>query len=453
MFACVAFLMGMLSACSGTDYLNAIPKKSTAIISVDMQQMAGDDHIADKTGMLQSLLHVDDVSKCGIDVSEKMYLFESADGNLGLCAKVSDDDDVEDWLSSLAKQHICTPVTERKGFHFTVLKDSWILGYSDKALLVMGPVVADAQAQLQQQMAKYLKADEDEGITVSPMFDRLESIGSPMAMVAQAQALPEKFVAPFTLGAPKDSDPSQVVIAAEMGVKDGILQIKGETFSFNKEIDAALQKAAKTYRPIKGQYVKSMPADALAGIFMNVKGEEFLPMMQSNRSLQTLLMGINQAVDMDNIIRSVDGDMAIVMPSLTDADMKMMMGAKLAHSKWLGDVDYWKQSCPAGAKIANWGKNAYFYTDGKTSFYFGVTDNLQFYSGSDELLAQYAVKPSNHPIPAKVQRLIIGQKLAMVVNLGNGAGSGNTGSDALSAVTGLLSPIFGNLNTVVYTLK
>ena len=51
----------------------------------------------------------------------------------------------------------------------------------------------------------------------------------------------------------KDTDPSQVVIAAEMDVKDGILQVKGETFSFNKEIDEALKKAAQTYRPIKGQ--------------------------------------------------------------------------------------------------------------------------------------------------------------------------------------------------------
>ena len=59
-------------------------------------------------------------------------------------------------------------------------------------------------------MVKYLKADEDEGITASPMFERLETITSPMAMVAQAQALPEKFVAPFTLGTPKDTDPSQV---------------------------------------------------------------------------------------------------------------------------------------------------------------------------------------------------------------------------------------------------
>ena len=39
---------------------------------------------------------------------------------------------------------------------------------------------------------------------------------STMIFVTQAQALPEKFVAPFTLGAPKDTDPSQVVIAADI---------------------------------------------------------------------------------------------------------------------------------------------------------------------------------------------------------------------------------------------
>lgn len=93
------------------------------------------------------------------------------------------------------------------------------MGFSGQALLVMGPVVADAQAQLQQQMVKYLKAEEEDGITVSPMYERLQTLSSPMAMVAQAQALPEKFVAPFTLGAPKDTDPSQVVIAADMEVR------------------------------------------------------------------------------------------------------------------------------------------------------------------------------------------------------------------------------------------
>ena len=450
MVGCLMACWGLLSSCSGSDYVNAIPANSTAVISVDMQKMAADNQTAGQAGVLKTLLHVEDVADCGIDISEKLYLFESAEGNLGLCAKVADGGNLEDWLNKLSKeQHACQKVTEKKGFHFTLLKDSWLVGFSDKSLLVMGPVVADAKAELQRQMVKYLKADEEQGFKVSPMFGRLDSISSPMAMVAQAKALPEKFVAPFTLGAPKDADASQVVVAAEMEILHGMLRIKGETFSFNASVDKALKEATQNYRPIKGKYVTSMPDDAVAGIFMNVDGTKFLSMVRSNKGLQQLLLGINAAIDMDNIIKSVDGDLALVMPSFSDSSLKLTMAAQLAHSKWLADVGYWKESCPAGSSIGDCGKNAYYYTDGKTSFYFGVSDGNQFYSGSDELLASYSIKPSNHPIAGDIRKEIIGQKLAMVINL---AKSG-TDSEATSAVTSLLAPIFGDLNSVVYTLK
>lgn len=440
----------LLCSCSNNDYVNAIPRGSTALMSMDMGKMADKQQIADKASVLKSLLHVDDVSDCGIDVSQKVYLFETADGNLGLCAKVADEDDLENWLNHLSKsQHICTQVSERKDMKFSVLKDSWLIGFSDESLLVMGPVVAEAQADMQRQMIKYLKADEEHGIMSSPLFECLDTIASPMAMVAQAQALPEKFIAPFTLGAPKDADASQVVIAADMSIVKGMLRIKGETFSFNKQIDSALKNAANNYRPIKGRYISSMPDDALVGIFMNVDGNKFLPMMQTNKGIQQLLLGINAAIDMDNIIRSVDGDMAIVMPSFSDSNLKMTMAAQLAHTNWLGDVDYWKQSCPKGARIADWGHQAYSYSDGKTSFYFGVTGDKQFYSGSDELLASYSIKESNHPISEDIRKEIVDQKLAMVVNFAKSS----SGNDAISAVTSLLTPIFGNLSSIVYTLK
>ena len=84
----------------------------------------------------------------------------------------------------------------------------------------------------------------------------------------------------------------------------------------------------------------------------------------------------------------------------------------------------------------------------------GVTDDKQFFSGSAQLMAQYAVKPSNHPIDAKIQKLIVGQKLAMVINLAKSSDSDSSGKDdAISTVTGLLTPVFGNLTSVVYTLK
>ena len=448
-FIIASLMIVLMSACSDNDYLNAIPSKSTAVISIDMSRLNGQEQEQNQEHILKTMLHVDDVSKCGLDVKEKVYLFETIDGNLGLCAKVADEGDVSNWLSELSQQRICSTVTERKGFHFAVLKDSWLVGFSSKALLVMGPVVAEAQAEMQRQMVRYLNADEDAGIKSSKLFAQLDSIDSPMAMVAQAVALPEKFVAPFTLGAPKDADASQIVIAAGMDVEDGVLKIAGRTFSFNPSINQALVKSQQVFRPIQGDYVQSMPDDAMAGIFMNVAGSRFLPLVQSNPGLQTLLMGINASIDMDNILRSVDGDMSIVLPTLGADHMQMMMAARLSHAKWLSDVDYWKQSCPKGSTIGNWKSNAFCYSSGKTCFYFGVTDDKQFFSGNDEVSAESSIRRSSHPISKRVQNMIRGEKMVMVINLEKSGGGGS----AMQAVTGLLSPLFGQLTAVVYTLK
>lgn len=448
-FIIASLMIVLMSACSDNDYLNAIPSKSTAVISIDMSRLNGQEQEQNQEHILKTMLHVDDVSKCGLDVKEKVYLFETIDGNLGLCAKVADEGDVSNWLSELSQQRISSTVTERKGFHFAVLKDSWLVGFSSKALLVMGPVVAEAQAEMQRQMVRYLNADEDAGIKSSKLFAQLDSIDSPMAMVAQAVALPEKFVAPFTLGAPKDADASQIVIAAGMDVEDGVLKIAGRTFSFNPSINQALVKSQQVFRPIQGDYVQSMPDDAMTGIFMNVAGSRFLPLVQSNQGLQTLLMGINASIDMDNILRSVDGDMSIVLPTLGADHMQMMMAARLSHAKWLSDVDYWKQSCPKGSTIGNWKSNAFCYSSGKTCFYFGVTDDKQFFSGNDEVSAESSIRPSSHPISKRVQNMIRGEKMVMVINLEKSGGGGS----AMQAVTGLLSPLFGQLTAVVYTLK
>lgn len=448
-FIIASLMIVLMSACSDNDYLNAIPSKSTAVISIDMSRLNGQEQEQNQEHILKTMLHVDDVSKCGLDVKEKVYLFETIDGNLGLCAKVADEGDVSNWLSELSQQRICSTVTERKGFHFAVLKDSWLVGFSSKALLVMGPVVAEAQAEMQRQMVRYLNADEDAGIKSSKLFAQLDSIDSPMAMVAQAVALPEKFVAPFTLGAPKDADASQIVIAAGMDVEDGVLKIAGRTFSFNPSINQALVKSQQVFRPIHGDYVQSMPDDAMAGIFMNVAGSRFLPLVQSNQGLQTLLVGINASIDMDNILRSVDGDMSIVLPTLGADHMQMMMAARLSHAKWLSDVDYWKQSCPKGSTIGNWKSNAFCYSSGKTCFYFGVTDDKQFFSGNDEVSAESSIRPSSHPISKRVQNMIRGEKMVMVINLEKSGGGGS----AMQAVTVLLSPLFGQLTAVVYTLK
>ena len=430
--------IAVLAACSNNDYINTIPSESTALVSLDVAKMTG----VNNNFVLKTLFKASNYGDCGIDVSRKIYLFESADDNLGLCAGV---DNATNLRNALAKAG-CEVVSKR-GYYFAMVNGSWLAGFSDDALLVMGPVTAASASELQNQMARYLSQSEDNGIACTPLFAKLDSLSSPMAMVAQARALPDQLVTPFMLGVPKDADASQVMIAAGMSIDAGVMFVEGSTFSFNKTIGKAIRKAATVYRPIAGRYVAAMPSDALMGMFVNVDGKDFIELMRSNRSLQAMLAGINAAIDMDNIIKSVDGDMVVITPKYSADRLSMSMAAELAHADWLADVGYWKQSVPQGGRIIDWQENAYKYTDGKTTFCFGVSADRQFYSGSSPEEAMASLGQAATPISETLQQKVKGQKMALIINIG-----AMTGGNA-SAVASLLSPVFGNFKTIVYTQK
>ena len=372
--------VSMLSSCSNTDYVNAIPKQATAIISVDAAQMSG----VGSTLVLKTLLKTTDLGKTGIDLSQKVYLFETAEGNLGVCAAVHDAD-----LLSKALAKAGGDVEEKRGYSFALVGGAWLAGYSDDVMLVLGPV--------------------------NP--------------------------------GDKDADPSQIMVSAKISISKGVMVIDGSTFSYNKKIDDALKESYASYRPIKGRYIQSMPANAACGMFVNVDGAKFLNIMRANRGLQAMLAGINAAIDMDNIIKSVDGEMAVITPSYADGHIAMSMAAELAHSKWLADIDYWKQSVPQGGKLLDWKPNAYRYTDGKTSFCFGVTADKQFFSGSNPDEAENSIVASPNGISPMIADQVKGSKFALVANI-----SALTGSNA-SAVASMVRPIFGNVETILYKVK
>lgn len=442
----------LFSSCS-SDYVNVIPASSTALVSFDLPKMAeqiGSDK-ADNAATLKSLLHVDDVSDCGINFSDKAYAFETTDGSLGMVLSVSDESDMEDWFMSLSKTGICTKITERKGYKFTVLHDNFVAGFSSNALLIMGPSVGAAQAELQRKMVKYLKADDDAGISSSRLYERIESMNSPICMVAQAQALPDKFVAPFTLGAPKGTPATDIYIAAEMNVGgNGCLEITGENFSFNKQVDDALKAASKSYQPITQKYLSSISKDAMFALICGVKGDDYIQKLRGNDAFRSILLGLNSAIDIDQMIKGIQGDMLMVVPSMNGEKLDFQMVVTVAQTDWLKDVDYWKSSCPSGSKIINWTRpNSYHFIGSDWNVYFGVNDSQQLFFGSNEILASSAGKQTQNAISEDIQKQIVGKKLCAIVNI-----SAITESKPeIKTFTDLLSPIFGQLNTIIYSLK
>lgn len=428
-----------LASCSNDDYVRSIPASATAVMKIDGAVVAG-------SHKMLSLLPFGDKTADVIDLSREVYAFETVDGNLGMCARVKDSDALLEALKTVTT----SDVRKQGDCRLTDINNSWAVGFNDKSLVVLGPVSAAALPDAQRSIVRMLKQDEDASIMARPMYSKLDSIDSRVAFVAQVQALPEKFAAPFMLGAPKGADASQVAVAAGVDIKDGIVRIDCQSFSFDKSIDRELKKSRAAFRPVKGVFSQSMSHNQLFSLFANVKGKEFLPLLQSDRSLQAVLMGLNTAVDFDNIMRSVDGDLAFMFSfsGMSQDNIAMTMLASVDNPVWTADVDYWKQSCQPGCSITG-SNGSWVYRGGEASFSFGLQGDV-FYaiSGQAPASIQQLLKPSQ-PIYGEVSRMIAGNRMAMVLNLKPLAAN----SAAAGGMLDMLKPIIDNVKAVVCVMK
>ena len=188
-------------------------------------------------------------------------------------------------------------------------------------------------------------------------------------------------------------------------------------------------------------YLNIPTSKTVKAMLMNVDGEQFISLLHANKTFQALLAGMNMAIDMDNIIKSFDGDVVICLPDIK-GKTNVSMAAELKRKSFLDDVGYWKQSCPEGSKITDWNKDAYCYTNGEMSYYFGVTPDMQFYSGSTADDARGLLSKSSSQLPTSLQDKIKGRRLAVVLNI-----------RALFGGNDFVSDMLGGINTVLYVMK
>lgn len=319
----LAFITGLIS-CSKQDYVNAIPANSTALISVKGAGFAGEQ--SPFASLLEPFTDSGTKQMKGIDLSKEIYLFASGDGNLGVCAPVNDSNELDDVISGLESLGVLKNHKELEGKDFHTLNDQWMLGRDDCTLLIMGPVTGvEAERKLMRRMVRQMDKDDNGGIRSSMIWQHMQELSGNTRLVAQASALPEQIALAITLGAPKGTDPDDVLLEAELTYNDSTLQLLGTTCSYNQNVKQALKKSQAIYNPITVDWEKMMGDTAVVGIFMNVNGKELMPYIQTNKALNTMLMG----TDSYDKIRNNDGNIAILLMQKHGKETEEMFSAKI----------------------------------------------------------------------------------------------------------------------------
>lgn len=439
----------LLASCSSDDYINAIPNNSTALLSVSLPDI-GEAAGTNGADLLKPLLGDAEVSQTGLDLTQRIFFFTTAEGDMGCCLKVADSAELKAALEELRKKGKCSALTERRSATFCMIGGSWVAGFTDEALLLMGPVLPAQQAEVSRRIAKYLRQDDDNSITASPLYARLDSIQGAATLVAQSSALPQQLALPFTICAPKGADPSQVLVAASLSSdNNGCLQVSGETFSLNAGINSQIKANAQKLRPHAGTFARQLSATSLCTIMTNVRGSDLVEMLRGNDAMGMLMAGMNTAIDIDNILRCVDGDLCISIGSLSGDTPRLTMLTRLSNTSFTSDIGYWMKSCPKGSRIDHLDSHDYCLVSGQERLFFGVSGTNTFYASNQCQAAADALTPTTQPLTGQLLSAAAGQRFCLLLNISKLTGENNE----LSLAKDLLKPLFGNVDNILFTLK
>lgn len=307
-FYTLFILILLLTSCSNHNYVSVIPSNSTALVAMNAMDFVGEK--SPFSSILAPFVDSEEKQLKGIDLTKDIYLFEAGDGSFGLCAPLADSYDLDDFLKRLRNIGGVDEFTEKDGVTYCIVQKSWVLGFDDDVMLFMGPVTGvEAEKQMIKRMSRLMEQNDENNITTKSLWKHINEIKAPVRFVAQANALPEQMLAAVTLGAPKGTNPSDVLLEASMEYKDNTLFLDGSTCSFNENVKQSLKKSLEVYKPLNISWEKEMKDSTLIGVFMNVDGENFMPYLQANKPLNTLLLG-SESYDR---IRNNHGNLAILV--------------------------------------------------------------------------------------------------------------------------------------------
>lgn len=398
-------------SCVDSDYRDSIPKDSQLVISFN----PANSEIVSRFETLNDLIGISSLQHCGIDTESRPYIFLTSAGNIGLCARVADVDTLSSFFGRLSSKPNIRLIAKRDGCTFYSCRQM-VVGWNSVAFLALGPLLPSAHNEAVGEVAEYL--DSDDSFEKSRLYPFLkESDNHAISFAAEATSLPKPIIPFLTLGLPEGADLSSCILSGDMDIIDKSLMITSSPLSPDKAMSKHLSMSYSSLRPISSTYLSNMPDDASFGLFMNIDGKTFFPVISSAESATALLSGINQAIDLNAIIKSLNGDFMIYspLPSLTTVHM----AGTLRDKGFLQDVSYWRSSLPRGYSLVPTSDDEYLLHSPDAALCFGVSHSpqLQFYAGPAVSSSRKGLMPSSVPLPLNIRKFIEGKKIGIVTDL------------------------------------
>lgn len=414
----VCLVLCVLSSCSKTDYQNVIPKDANFVASVNLKAVAEESDFAN-SGMAKTLKNsigllvsgkdkkavegiIDDPSAMGIDFTCPAYVFGTSAQYYGATMKVSDADDLEDFVTLLSKQNIASKPQDKDGMMVGTLSSDVVYAYNKTALLLLINAANGSVSQSKKTAAQLMAQSEDDSFVSTDAYGKIsDKADDAFALYANMSALPASVGDVMASFLPKKVKKGDIEVVASLDFGKGTATLTSTLWGKTDEAQKLIDEVDGNMYKIKGDFTDMPTENTAAWGCIGVKGEWLLSQLKANKESSQIITLIERGIDIEQMLRAVDGDFAVTVPrnykeSVGESFMNFMSCAQLKNTDFLGDVDYWKSSMrDYGFSMNATGKDTYLVSYEDKRIAWGV-DGKNLFFGSELASKDCMNSPKSH---------------------------------------------------------
>lgn len=394
LIAVVACLVTFFVIRRTDSYACALPASTNALVRMDVPTLL--QHGSVSPNDLYPLSGVCDEASVSqwLNASKPVYAFVDDANNIGLLCALTDAGALEQALQRLADAGRASSVERQRSLQWCCVEQRWLLCFDSRRLLVMGPAVGSEQDALRQNMAKLMEQSRDDSGLATDIHERLASADAPVAA-----SLSTSLLSSFLQGSMAQQLGLQDLLSERLEISlDASANALVAQFDIPLAGDVAqrrMQTISGLLHPVTGVLAGDAPADAALWLTLNLRGTDVLTYLRSFPVVRTALVAANTVVDVDAMLRAVDGDVAVS----TSADgAGWMLSAQLHDADFLKQADYWLSSPPLLSlmrlrRVAP--QHFAIDTHSGETYYFGVRDGVLYVTNTSSTVAAPAQSGPN----------------------------------------------------------
>lgn len=336
-------LVLLLTACGkNAEYAKVIPADVNLVATFDCQRILEESDLmasqenesqkqffesikknlsAGETELFEQLMA--NPNELGLDWTQKAFAFVQTESEIGaMLFPVVDAQKLKTALITFSGSKIRgRKFTDEEGYSWASGRN-FNMAVNDKAFLLITDTGKEKTDVLKQKVALWLEQEKNESFVSSDYYDKLLDLDGEIGIYASMNRLPDNVSLMANMAYSEDMDMNSIKYLADISFEKGKVVAEGKILYEDSKMRAWVQKQGDACKKLDAKSLNYFPKNTPLWFGVGLDGNDLYDRLLEHPTYGKQLQSMSLPLDIEGVIRSIDGDVALAYPYGLFVDVK-----------------------------------------------------------------------------------------------------------------------------------